>query len=50
VKAGGSGRGRRGKSFVKLPALNCVEEEVLRKDKKGRAGFCFRGDGEGIVD
>lgn len=50
MKAGGSGRGRRGKSFVKLPVLNCVEEEVLRKDRNGRAGFCFRGEGDGIFD
>ena len=49
MKAGGSGRGRRGNSFDKLPVLSCVEEEVLRNDKNGRAGFCFRGEGDGIV-
>lgn len=48
MKAGGSGRGRRGKSFVKLPVLKCVEEEVLRNDKNGRVGFRFRGEGDGI--
>jgi hypothetical protein len=50
VNAGGSGRGKRGRSFDRLPVLNCDEEEVLRNDKNGRVVFdCFRGDGDGIV-